>query len=63
MDDGSMIEIPVNYKKINSGKATPLQLQAQDVVYVPISGAKEVMLRAGTQIANSAASAFIYSTY
>ena len=63
MYDGSMIEIPVNYKKINSGKATPLRLQAQDVVYVPISGVKEVMLRAGTQVANAAASAFIYSSY
>jgi polysaccharide export outer membrane protein len=63
MDDGSMVEIPVNYKKINSGKATPLRLQAQDVVYVPISGVKETILRAGTQVANAAASAFIYSTY
>jgi polysaccharide export outer membrane protein len=63
MGDGSMVQIPVNYKKINSGKATPLRLQAEDVVYVPISGVKETMLRVGTQVLNAAASTFIYTVY
>jgi polysaccharide biosynthesis/export protein len=61
-EDGTMVEISVSYKKINSGKATPLQLHAEDVVYVPISGIKETVLLGGTQVLNAAAAAAVYST-
>jgi polysaccharide export outer membrane protein len=60
LPDGSMTEIPVHYKKINNAKAAPLQLQAEDVVYVPTSVVKTAFLR-GTQVLASAASATIYA--
>lgn len=63
MGDGSLAEIHADYKKINSGKASPLPLQAQDVVYVPTSSIKAVLLRGGTQVVNSAATATIYKAY
>jgi polysaccharide export outer membrane protein len=62
LDDGSSVFIQVNYKKINNGKVTPIQLQAQDVVYVPPSSLKEVALHGGTQVLNAAAAATIYTS-
>jgi polysaccharide biosynthesis/export protein len=40
--DGSVTEIPVAFKDTVKGKVPPLQLQAEDVVYVPISKTKTV---------------------
>ena len=41
--DGSVEEIPVPYKDITRGKVPPTVLQAEDVVYVPISKIKTVL--------------------
>jgi polysaccharide biosynthesis/export protein len=41
--DGSMQEIPIPYKDITRGKVPPTVLQAEDVVYVPISKLKTVL--------------------
>ncbi len=41
--DGSVQEIPVPYKDITRGKVPPNVLQAEDVVYVPISKVKTVL--------------------
>jgi polysaccharide biosynthesis/export protein len=58
--DGTTSEFVVNYKKVNSGTQQPVQLQAEDIVYVPPSSIKEVLLH-GTQILASAAGAVIYT--
>jgi len=60
--DGNLVEIHINYRKINSGKETPLRLKAEDVVYVPPSSLKSVLIH-GSQVVASAASATIYSLY
>ena len=58
--DGTFLEFTANYKDITNGKATPPQLQAQDIVYVPNSKIKSMF--ADTQsVLNAAASASIYS--
>jgi polysaccharide export outer membrane protein len=58
--DGTFLEFTANYKDITNGKATPPQLQAQDIVYVPNSKIKSIF--ADTQsVLNAAASATIYS--
>ena len=41
--DGSVEEIPIPYKDITHGKVPPTILQAEDVVYVPISKVKTVL--------------------
>lgn len=61
IEGGGEVEIPVNYKKINNGKAIPIALSAQDIVYVPPSRAKEIFLRGGTSVFNAAATAIIYN--
>lgn len=38
--DGTIQDFPLSYDAIAKGKQTPLQLQAQDIVYVPMSKAK-----------------------
>ncbi|MFZ0304493.1 MAG: SLBB domain-containing protein [Terracidiphilus sp.] len=60
--DGSLVEIQINYRKINSGRATPIQLRPEDVVYVPPSSIKTALLR-GTQVLSAAAAATIYTSY
>jgi polysaccharide biosynthesis/export protein len=40
--DGSITEIPVAFKDMVKGKVPPLPLQAEDVVYVPISKTKTI---------------------
>lgn len=44
--DGTLHEIPVDVKKIFEGKAPDVQLMADDVVYIPHSGAKVFTRRA-----------------
>jgi polysaccharide export outer membrane protein len=41
--DGQMVEVPISYNKIMSGKEQPLSLSAGDIVYVPISKVKTVL--------------------
>jgi polysaccharide export outer membrane protein len=40
--DGSVTEIPVAFKDMVNGKVPPLPLQAEDIVYVPISKTKTI---------------------
>jgi polysaccharide export outer membrane protein len=42
-DDGQVEEIPIPYRDIMKGKLAPLQLQAEDVIYVPISKLKATL--------------------
>ena len=59
--EGKLTEIPVPYGDITKGKATPLTLQAEDMVYVPVSKIKTA-LTSGMGIMSSTASALIYTT-
>jgi len=56
--DGRLEAIPVSYRRMTSGKDMPMELQAEDIVYVPISKIKSI-LTAG--IASAASSAAIYA--
>jgi len=56
--DGSLEEIPVSYRKITKGKEIPLQLHAEDIVYVPVSKLKAV---ATAGLVGSTSSALIYT--
>lgn len=58
--DGSWTEFDVNYKKIFKGKQAPLTLDAQDIVYVPVSKAKAI-LTSGASIIGETGSAAIYA--
>jgi polysaccharide export outer membrane protein len=61
MAGGSLVEMHVSYKAINSGKAAPIALKAEDIIYVPPSRGKEVLLRGGISVINAAATAAVYS--
>jgi polysaccharide export outer membrane protein len=41
--DGTVLDFPLSYNGIAKGTQTPLQLQAQDIVYVPMSKAKAAL--------------------
>ena len=41
--DGTVLDFPLSYNRIAKGTQTPLQLQAQDIVYVPMSKAKAAL--------------------
>ena len=58
--DGTYVEYPVNYKKFSEGKQIPLHLEAQDIVYVPVSKIKTV-LTTGASLIDEAAIATVYS--
>jgi polysaccharide biosynthesis/export protein len=57
-DDGKVTEIPVHYRDIVKGKSPSIPLQAEDVVYVPISKVKTI-LTSGL-VATGVAAAVIY---
>jgi polysaccharide biosynthesis/export protein len=59
---GKLTEIHVPYGAITKGKAEPMTLQAQDLVYVPVSKIKTVFSQ-GLGIMSSTASALIYTTF
>lgn len=42
-DDGDVTEMPINFGDMVKGKIPPLRLQAEDVVYVPLSKTKLVL--------------------
>ncbi len=57
-DDGMVEETPIPYRDIVKGKVAPMHLQADDVIYVPISKAKVIL---GAGLMNTAvAAAVIY---
>ena len=60
--NGKLTEIPISYSKISKGKVQPLTLQAQDLVYVPVSKIKTVFSQ-GLGIMSSTASALIYTSF
>ena len=59
---GKLTEIHIPYSAISKGKAQPLVLQAQDLVYVPVSKIKTVFTQ-GLGIMSSTASALIYTSF
>jgi len=56
--DGTVLDFPLSYDAIANGRQTPLQLQAEDIVYVPMSKIKATFSTA-TGIISAAASAAI----
>ena len=58
--DGTLKEIPVSYKEIMKGKNPPLELEAQDIVYVPVSKVKSVFT-SGQSIVGETSSAAIFA--
>ena len=61
-DDGSVMDIPLSYKRLMEGKTAPVLLQAKDVLYVPNSKVKTAF-SSSSSILNSAASASIYAVH
>ena len=57
---GKVHEIPISYSKITKGKEDPMTLQAEDMVYVPVSKVKTAFT-SGMGIMTSTASALIYT--
>ncbi len=57
--DGSTLEFPIDYTAVSAGKQAPLQLQAQDIIYIPVSKAKAIFSNSAS-ILSSTASATIY---
>jgi polysaccharide export outer membrane protein len=60
MPDGSVVVLPVDYKKISKGRAKDIQMHAEDVVYVPPSTIKSVLV-SGNAVLAATASASIYT--
>jgi polysaccharide export outer membrane protein len=60
--DGTYVEYPVDYKAISEGKQKPLYLQAQDIVYVPVSKLKTA-LTSGVSLIDEATYATIYTAH
>ncbi len=60
--NGGFVEVPLQLKDIERGKAADPQLEADDVVFVPFSMAKNIALGA-TSIFASASSAVIYAAH
>jgi polysaccharide export outer membrane protein len=60
--DGTVLDFPLSYNAIAKGSQTPLALEPQDIVYVPMSKAKAAFSTT-TGIMSSAASAAIYVTH
>jgi len=58
--DGTVLDFALSYDGIAKGSQTPLELQAQDIVYVPISKVKAILSDA-TSIISTATSAAIYT--
>jgi polysaccharide export outer membrane protein len=56
--DGTVLDFPLSYSEISKGKETPVQLQAEDIVYVPMSKIKATFTTT-TGILSAAASAAI----
>ena len=57
--DGTVLDFPLSYNGIAKGTQTPLQLQAQDIVYVPMSKTKAALSSTLGIIQAAASSAII----
>jgi polysaccharide export outer membrane protein len=55
-DDGRVEEIPIPYREMVKGNVAPLRLEAEDVIYVPVSKMKVAL---GSSLANAAAAAAV----
>jgi polysaccharide export outer membrane protein len=60
-DDGSIVELRVDYKRMVSGALPALSLRPQDIVYVPVSKAKAIFAGGAAQVLGSTSSAAIYA--
>jgi polysaccharide biosynthesis/export protein len=60
--DHGQIELPVRLDQMEKGKAPPLMLQANDIVYVPFSWMKNFAM-SGANIAASTAGAAVYTVH
>lgn len=58
--DGSLLEYPIDYRGMVAGKVASLQLQPQDVLYVPLSKVKTALTEGATGIIGASSSALIY---
>jgi hypothetical protein len=58
--DGTVLDFPLSYNAIAKGTQKPLVLQAQDIVYVPMSKVKATF-SSTTGILSTATSAAIYA--
>jgi len=56
--NGTVQTIPVSFRKITKGEEVPIQLQAEDILYVPVSKVKTV---ATAGLVGSTSSAVIYT--
>jgi polysaccharide export outer membrane protein len=54
-------DTPVPLKKILNGQAPDVELEAEDILYIPNSGMKSLIYRTAPSIIQSAASAAVYS--
>lgn len=59
--DGSVLDFQLSYDGIVKGSQTPLQLMAEDIVYVPVSKFKAAVLDAA-QLISSAGTSAVYAT-
>jgi polysaccharide export outer membrane protein len=57
------IEIAVNIKQLMAGKGSDVQLQADDILFIPNSGAKSVGYRAIESIVTAATGVAVYGRY
>jgi polysaccharide export outer membrane protein len=60
--DGTVLDFALSYDGIMKGSQRPLELQAQDIVYVPMSKIKATLSDA-TGIISTAVSATIYTVH
>ncbi len=58
--DGTIEEIPINYKEENHGKIPATQLHALDVLFIPSSRLKSIFIE-GNSVLSAATSATIYT--
>jgi polysaccharide biosynthesis/export protein len=59
-EEGSVVDIPLQYQKVVRGRSADMELHATDVVYVPISRVKAALTNSSS-ILSAAASASIYT--
>ena len=59
LEDGTVRQIPVSFKEMSRGKEPPTMLQVDDVLYVPTSLTKTILIN-GSGLIGSAAQAVIY---
>jgi polysaccharide export outer membrane protein len=61
-EDGKLIDVPVSYNRMMNGKEAPMELEAGDIVYVPVSKVKAVFNTSSSLIGQTA-SATIYTMH